>query len=241
MLACLQCASLAGRRRAGHGAVARCTARALARAVALFGRRPLNAHAVVFIARRAVAGACVCGCDGQGGGVGAGVCGCRPVGVARVLAAGNPRTDLTTDHTACASGLFVFACGFSSALSVRVCRGDCRLAPVFCLACFHRFAHVGCPLHPSHVSLAPRDADVCWIKGDVLEAARRAFGTDEDIIAVAPADGLSLPSAPRPPPPLAARGAGGAPQQLQQDGGPRPAVPPGATVFASTVATTGRP
>ncbi|KAK1864536.1 hypothetical protein I4F81_007082 [Pyropia yezoensis] len=83
--------------------------------------------------------------------------------------------------------------------------------------------------------------DVCWIKGDVLEAARRAFGTDEDIIAVAPADGLSLPSAPRPPPPLAARGAGGAPQQLQQDGGPRPAVPPGATVFASTVATTGRP
>lgn len=84
------------------------------------------------------------------------------------------------------------------------------------------------------------NSDVCWIKGDVLEAARRAFGTDEDIIAVAPADAL-LPSAPRPPPPLAARG-GGEPPPQQPERGTRPTVSAGATtVYASTVTTTGRP
>lgn len=134
--------------------------------------------------------------------------------------------------------LLFFRVWLPSALCVRVYRGDCPLPPHVPSCCHRTRTFSLAPLPP----LSVPDADVCWIKGDVLEAARRAFGTDEDIIAVAPADGLLFPSVPRPPPPLAARGgAAGAHQQQQEGSGPRPAVSPGATVFASTVTTTGRP
>lgn len=68
--------------------------------------------------------------------------------------------------------------------------------------------------------------DVYWIQGDVLESTRRAFGTDEGIIAIAPS-AAQLPPQPQPPPPLVARdgqgggGAGDGPAARRGPGGVR--------------------